>query len=96
MVVIPALLGSVEDATALLRQIELHYLANSQRNLYFALLTDFSDAPEKQMPEDASLLEAAQNGLKKLNEKYAHTDREPFYLFHRERLWNESENCCFI
>ena len=97
MVVVPALLGSSHDVVSLLRQIELHYLRNPDPNLFFALLTDFGDAAQQHMPGDAALLEQQQAGIVSLNERYAAlTGREgqdgPFCMFHRERLWNETEN----
>jgi cyclic beta-1,2-glucan synthetase len=47
MVVIPALLGTERDAPFLLSQIERHFIGNSDSNIFFALITDLADAPEK-------------------------------------------------
>ena len=88
VVVVPALFTNQEDVNSLLRQLELHYLRNTDPHLSFALLTDFADAPEKQMPDDEALLQQAQDGIHALNEQYPDT---PFYLFHRDRLWNPQE-----
>lgn len=99
MVVIPALLTSDEEVDFLLQQLELHYLGNPEPELGFALLSDFSDAPEKHRPEDDELLERAKEGIRRLNREYSRGRAEderagaPFYLFHRERLWNPSEGC---
>ncbi len=103
MVVVPGLLSSGEEVEFLLRQLELHYLSNSDPEFGFALLTDFSDAPEKHMPEDEELLERAKVGVQRLNREYGKESGTedavgrdgagPFYLFHRERLWNPSEEC---
>lgn len=57
-------------------------------NITFALLSDFSDAPDEIMPEDGELIEIATAAIEELNAKYA---VRPFYLFHRRRLWNDSE-----
>ena len=43
MVVIPALLGTERDIAFLMRQLELHYVANTDPNLFFALLSDFAE-----------------------------------------------------
>ncbi len=92
MVVVPALLTSEDEVRFLLSQLELHYLGNPSDALGFALLSDFADAPEKRMPEDEDLLEAAREGIRRLNRKHgAGQEAGPFYLFHRERLWNPSE-----
>lgn len=89
MVVIPALIAGEEDIASLLHQLELHYLRNADPHITFALLTDFADAPHKEQPEDALLLRRARAGIQALNERY---DAMPFYLFHRQRLWNPQEN----
>jgi len=92
-VVIPALLTSDEELEFLLQQLELHYLANKDRNIGFALLTDFGDAPQESMPEDQQYLKAAIDGINALNETYRSDDgRRPFYLFHRLRQWNPKED----
>jgi cyclic beta-1,2-glucan synthetase len=89
MVVIPSIVGSVPEIQSLLQQIELHFLSNPDPQLSFALLFDFIDAPEKVMPEDEQLLKEAIDGINRLNQKYS--EFSPFYLFHRERKWNQSE-----
>jgi len=93
MVVIPTLLTSSAEVDALLHQIELHYLSNDDRQLRFALLTDWIDAPKQHMPGDDDLLEQVKGGIDALNERYASDGYQPFYLFHRRRLWNENEGC---
>src|SRR5688572_10128980 len=93
IVVIPALLGTEADAAFLTRQIEHHFLANSDPNLFFALITDFADAPEKNMPNDTQALAPARAAIERLNKKYGKRGYRPFYLFHRERVWNPSEEC---
>ena len=89
MIVIPTLLASVSELNSLLQELELHYLRNPDPQLTFALLTDFADAPAQQMPEDEPLLSQAVAGIENLNHKYE--GASPFYLFHRERVWNPSE-----
>ncbi len=88
VVVIPALIGSNEDIDALLEQLEQHYLRNTDPNLRFALLSDFSDASEQVLPTDAALLTYAREQLTTLNERYT---EQPFYFLHRDRLWNARE-----
>jgi cyclic beta-1,2-glucan synthetase len=59
--------------------------------LRFALLTDLADAPAKSMPEDAQLIREAIDGIAALNRHYGSQQLRPFFLFHRERLWNPGE-----
>src|SRR5438477_564512 len=56
------------------------------------VVTDWPDAAEENLPEDASLLERAKAGIESLNRKYAGGRRDFFFLFHRPRRWNASEN----
>ena len=41
------MLARPASAAVLLERLELHYLANPDPNLRFALLTDFTDAPQE-------------------------------------------------
>ncbi len=97
IIVIPAIFSDNEEVESLLRQLEIHYLGNPDPRLSFALLSDLPDAPEKEMPEDRERISFAIAGLQQLNERYRRTGDQadlphaPFYLFHRERLWNPRE-----
>ncbi|MFN3651926.1 MAG: GH36-type glycosyl hydrolase domain-containing protein [Armatimonadota bacterium] len=89
LVVIPTLLTSEEGVDELLDNLEVHYLANTDRNLHFALLTDFADAPQEEMPSDLALLHRAISGILRLNDRYEGVNcYQRFYLFHRPRKWN--------
>src|SRR5205085_3333808 len=90
-VVMPSMLVTPGSAAHLLERLELHYLANPDPQLRFALLTDFADAPFEHRPEDDALVQSALDGVKALNERYAAEGPERFFLFHRGRLWNEGE-----
>jgi len=93
-VVIPSIVIHDSDATGLLSQIELHFLSNEDENIRFGLLTDFADAPNQHMDNDDQLLALLTSGIQQLNEKYRKASNDqPFFLFHRERRWNESEQC---
>src|SRR5215207_168546 len=91
MVAVPALLGTKRDAPFLLSQIERHFIGNSDPNIFFALITDYADASEKEMPDDLEPVEQTRAAIEQLNNKYSTDGYRPFYFFHRERLWNGSE-----
>jgi cyclic beta-1,2-glucan synthetase len=93
MIVVPALLTDAGAVESLLQQLELHFLRNTDANLRFALLSDFTDAPEEHMPDDGALLEQATASIRELNKKYGRQTAGPFYLFHRKREWNPAEEC---
>lgn len=89
LVVIPTLLISENSIKKDLERLEIHYLANADKQVLFGLVTDFKDCSEEFNPEDAKLLKTVTDGIKILNEKYG----QQFYLFHRNRLLNLREKC---
>jgi cyclic beta-1,2-glucan synthetase len=93
MVVVPTLLTSHDQVAEQIEQLEVHYLANSDGDLRFALLSDWSDAPQETMPSDEELLAVTVEGIAQLNRRHgaAPDGSERFLLFHRRRRWNESE-----
>lgn len=92
MVVIPTLLSNPGNLSRILEDLEVRFIANRDDNLYFALLTDFKDAAQENMQDDAQLLQMAEEKINELNKKYHRQDNEAFYLFHRPRKWNKKEN----
>ncbi len=91
LVVIPSMLLNKENIDELIEGIEVRFLANRDKNLHFALLTDFKDSDKKDLPEDQSLLRLASEKIEDLNEKYRDIKSQTFFLFHRPRQWNNSE-----
>ncbi len=93
MVVVPTLLTSHAEIEEQLERLEVHYLANPGGHLHFALMSDWVDAPEETMPDDASLLSEMAAGIDRLNKRYGSPpgDGHRFLLLHRRRLWNEKE-----
>jgi len=92
VVAVPTMLASERAVTDLLESLEVRFLANLDPQLYYALLTDFRDAPEEKMPDDGALLDLACRGIEALNAKHAHLQANAFLLCHRPRRWNESES----
>jgi cyclic beta-1,2-glucan synthetase len=88
IVVIPTMLSSLAAIDELLEGLELRYLANREKHLHFALLTDFVDAAQETMPDDEQLLDAVRVGIESLNDKYKSDRTDSFFLFHRPRKWN--------
>lgn len=91
MVVIPTLLGCTQEIDDLIDALEIRYLGNRDPNLFFALLTDFRDAPEPVQSGDDMLIAHASAAVQRLNETYRDDRPCIFYLFHRPRLWNPFE-----
>ncbi len=94
LVAVPTLLTSIKGVEEQIEQLEIHYLASVQGEVYFALLSDWADSATEHADGDTSLLERARLGIAELNRKYAAgPDGERFFVLHRRRLWSESERC---
>jgi len=91
LVVVPTLLSQPQEIDGLIEALEIRYLGNRDPNLFFALLTDFRDAPERTLPGDEELLARARTAVEGLNEIYRDDRPCIFYLFHRPRVWNPVE-----
>ena len=91
LVATPTMLVSARGVSDLIEALEVRYLANHDRHLHFALLTDWRDAPTETTPEDEPLLDQARLGVEALNEKYKDERGDIFFLFHRARRWNAQE-----
>jgi cyclic beta-1,2-glucan synthetase len=93
LIVVPMMLSSVRDVRTALEKLEVRYLGNKNANLFYGLFSDFADAPEAVTPRDGVLLKAAKDGIASLNKRHPSADGERFFLFHRPRVWSESEQC---
>ncbi|MEX2547052.1 MAG: glucoamylase family protein, partial [Chloroflexota bacterium] len=95
LVVVPTLLTSEAAVEAQVAGLEVHYLANREGDLRFALLSDWLDAPTEHVPGDDELLSAAAAAIDRLNERHGEAPGggARFLLFHRKRRWNEAEGC---
>ncbi len=90
-VVIPTLFPSVEAVHEALSNLEVQYIANKGPHLHFAVLSDFTDAPNATMPSDDAIIAAAVQGIRALNARHAPATHDAFYLFHRARHWNAAQ-----
>ncbi|MBK8020022.1 MAG: hypothetical protein IPK19_01040 [Chloroflexi bacterium] len=93
LVVIPSLLTDAEEVQSLAAQLELHFLRNPDPHLRFAVLADFTDAPEEQAEGDDALITLARNAVDALNAQHGTDQNRPFYFFLRRRQWNPAEDC---
>jgi len=93
LIAIPMLLTDESDLREVVQRLEVHYLANADPQLRFALLSDWSDAPSESTPEDEALLAAAREGIRELNDRHgpAEGGGDRFWVFHRRRMWNARE-----
>ncbi|UCF60065.1 MAG: hypothetical protein JSV37_09870 [Anaerolineaceae bacterium] len=89
LVVVPIMLIDRETVLDEVSKLEIRYLANPDPNLVYGLFSDFTDADVQQMEGDDAILGLAIERIENLNQFYG---EECFYLFHRDRVWSESEN----
>lgn len=90
LVVIPTLLTSEKAIRHELEKIEIHFLANTDPQIAFGIISDFTDSDSESQHGDNKLLQIAQEGILSLSKKY---HGSPFYLFHRNRKHNPAEKC---
>ncbi len=102
VVAVPTLFTSPAQILEEFEQLEVRYLSNSDGEVYFALLSDFTDAKQQVMPNDEGLLELAVQAVNALNARYQpaleagektgqDSGSARFFLLHRERRWSETE-----
>ncbi|HEV3221092.1 MAG TPA: glucoamylase family protein [Candidatus Acidoferrales bacterium] len=93
IIVVPTLLTSQKAIKEQIERLEVHYLANSEGDLRFALLSDWMDSATETLESDEELLAAATGGIESLNQRYGLSPGgdSRFLLLHRKRTWNESE-----
>jgi len=90
VVAVPTLLISKEQVEGLVRTLEIRYLGNVDANLGFALLTDPPDSTQA-FDEKDQLVTFCSNLIEQLNTKYGKDGSGPFFLLHRNRTFNETE-----
>ena len=91
LVVVPTMLTGKPSLDSLMEALEVRFLANRGNNLYFGLLTDYADAPEKVRKEDEELLQLARQAIEDLNRKYRSDHSAPFFLLQRPRRWESRD-----
>lgn len=91
-VVIPTIIKSKEKVKELFQKMEVYYLANKTKNLYFAVLGDCSESDVKDEKFDKEVEEEGLKEVKRLNAKYSTEEEFPiFHFIYRERKYNASE-----
>ena len=93
VVAIPVLVSDEQEVDSLLTSLEVRYQGNSDPNVWWALLTDWTDAPAELTPTDEAVLERAAEGVARLNAVHGRDGQVPFLLLHRSREWNPAERC---
>lgn len=90
-VVIPTIINSKEKVIEMFRKLEVDYLANISKNLYFCLLGDCKESTLEEESYDKEVIKAGLEEVRRLNQKYGHNQFPIFHFIYRRRMWNESE-----
>ncbi|HWU69050.1 MAG TPA: glucoamylase family protein, partial [Stenotrophobium sp.] len=92
VVAVPTLLTTQAALAEQIERLEIHHLASGAGEIYYALLSDWTDSPTEQADGDQSLLAAAATRIAELNRRYPATqDSARFLLLHRRRIWNRKQ-----
>src|SRR5438270_9839631 len=92
MVAVPTLLTTRAALEEQIERLEIHYLASPEGDLHFALLSDWTDASTEHAEGDNALLDAAAEGIARLNRRYGPAPGgDRFLLLHRRRVWNDGQ-----
>lgn len=91
LLVVPSLIGSRDGVDELIRNLEVHYLANTAGEIYFAILSDWTDSDVEEGAKDLEILDYANQQIAELSARYAFDGRTRFFLLHRRRLYNPAE-----
>jgi len=89
LVAVPALLMNEQQIRELVEDLEVRFLANPDRNLHFALLTDLPDSIARPHENDSDpLVDLARRLIGELNARYHDAQHGSFFLLHRHRIFN--------
>ncbi len=91
LVVVPTLLPNKERVKELIANLEVYYLANKEKNLYFALAGDFKDGNKSIMDGDEEIVNTGMDEVRALNEKYS-TEGDIFFFLVRHRQYNDKHD----
>ena len=91
LVVVPCLINNRDSVDELVRNLEVHYLANPRGEIYFALLSDWPDSQKEESEADLAVFDYARKEIADLSDKYAYDGKTRFYFLHRRRLYNPGE-----
>jgi cyclic beta-1,2-glucan synthetase len=87
LVVVPSMLTGSAEIHTLAQRLERHYLANSEQNAQFALLTDYADADEMSCAGDADLLREAIAAIDSLDAAHRNPTRRGDFVAAPRRRW---------
>jgi len=92
LIAVPVLLTTPAALNEQIERLEVHHLATPEGELHFALLSDWADAKTERTDGDQALLDAAAEGIARLNRLHGPgAGGSRFLLLHRRRVWNPGQ-----
>jgi len=79
-----------------MKKLEVYYIANKSKNIYFALLGDCTSSKNEYEEFDEEVINAGLEEVERLNKKYNKSfdfEYPKFNFLYRKRTWNASEKC---
>lgn len=93
MVIIPTIIKSEEKLEELAKKIEVYFIANKSKNIYFTILADPSSSSKEVEEFDEKLSNYGKVLVENLNKKYPDEEFPKFNFIYRKRMWNDKEEC---
>ncbi|MFA6336645.1 MAG: glucoamylase family protein [Candidatus Paceibacterota bacterium] len=89
-VAVPCMIRSKQSIQEIVQKLEVRFLGNSEKNIFFALLFDFKDSSAETLKTDADFLNYIDSEISRLNNLYGKGEKR-FFGLTRKRIWNEKE-----
>lgn len=88
MVVIPTIVKDSKRVNEMFENLELYYLSNKSKNLYFTLLGDACSFSTQESDFDEEVANTGKKKVEELNKKYG---EEIFYFLYRRRFYSDDQ-----
>ncbi len=82
---------SIERVEELFNNLEVYYLSNGEKNIYFGIVGDFKDGNSEFASTDQEIINKGMEMVQKLNDKYGKGE-EIFYYLHRKRTYCKTQD----
>lgn len=91
-IVMPTIISSTQKLDKMIKKMEITYLANRSKNIYYMLLGDCVSSDKQHIDLDDKIVEYATAKLKELNAKYPE-NHVLFNFAYRKRVYSKGEGC---
>jgi len=92
-VIVPVIIKDSNEIAQIIEKLEIRRHSNPDPALHFVVLSDFADADAQHTPDDHKITQCLAAEIGALNTRYGDADGGPFYVMHRDRLYNPHEGC---